>query len=144
MEKPRPKAISLFCGAGGCSLGFKRAGYDIIYASDIDKKAISTYEANFCGAFVEQSDINEIDFTRLLERLQIDSGDLDILIGGPPCQGFSTAGPRFWDDPRNYLLRSYVAGLRIIRPKWFLMENVEGLLTSNNGIYNTEAAKTFN
>jgi DNA (cytosine-5)-methyltransferase 1 len=143
MKKITPKAISLFCGAGGCSLGFKRAGYEIIYASDIDKKAISTYQSNFHCSLAEQADINSIDFSLLLERLNINSGDLDILIGGPPCQGFSTAGPRFWDDPRNHLLRSYVEALRTIRPKWFLMENVEGLLTSNNGIYILEAAKAF-
>lgn len=143
MKKITPKAISLFCGAGGCSLGFKRAGYEIIYASDIDKKAISTYQTNFHGSLSEQADIDDIDFERLLERLNIESGDLDILIGGPPCQGFSTAGARFWDDPRNHLLRSYVAALKTIRPKWFLMENVEGLLTSNNGIYISKAAKAF-
>lgn len=143
MKKTTPKAISLFCGAGGCSLGFKRAGYEIIYASDIDKKAISTYQSNFHRSLAEQADIDDIDFSILLRRLNIDSGDLDILIGGPPCQGFSTAGPRFWDDPRNHLLRSYVAALRTIRPKWFLMENVEGLLTSNNGTYIFEAAKAF-
>ena len=124
-------------------MGFKRAGYEIVYASDIDKKALSTYQANFRNSLVEQIDIDKIDFTLLLQRLNINNGDLDILIGGPPCQGFSTAGPRFWDDPRNHLLRSYVAGLRTIRPKWFLMENVEGLLTSKNGIYIAEAAKAF-
>lgn len=66
-----------------------------------------------------------------------------MLIGGPPCQGFSTAGTRFWDDPRNHLLRSYVKALEVIRPKWFIMENVEGLLTSNKGKYVYEAAKAF-
>ena len=138
-----PKAISLFCGAGGCSLGFKRAGYEIIYALDIDPKAIDTYRANFPDSIAEQQDINDIDFKGLLQRFGISSGELDILIGGPPCQGFSTAGTRFWDDPRNHLLRSYVRGLEIIKPKWFLMENVEGLLTSNKGIYVTEAVKAF-
>lgn len=66
-----------------------------------------------------------------------------MLIGGPPCQGFSTAGARFWDDPRNELLKIYVRALRTIKPKWFLMENVEGLLTAKNGQYLFEAAKAF-
>ena len=139
----RPKAISLFAGAGGCSLGFKQAGYDIIYATDFDKAAIETYKTNFPETKAECKDINNIDFPNLLADLKIKQGEVDILIGGPPCQGFSTAGPRFWDDPRNHLLKQYVRALEIIQPKWFLMENVEGLLTSNNGEYVSETVKAF-
>lgn len=141
--KKRPKAISLFAGAGGCSLGFKQAGYDIVYATDFDKAAIETYKINFPETFAECKDINNIDFTQLLSELKLQQGEIDILIGGPPCQGFSTAGPRFWDDPRNHLLKQYVRALEIIKPKWFLMENVEGLLTSNNGEYVKESVKAF-
>jgi len=138
-----PKAISLFCGAGGCSLGFKKANYDVIFATDIDQAALKTYKKNFPSAKVLAADINEIDFEKLLVDLEINYGDLDFLIGGPPCQGFSTAGLRFWEDPRNSLLKSYVKALDKIKPKWFLMENVEGLLTANNGEYLHEAAKAF-
>ncbi|MCX6320113.1 MAG: DNA cytosine methyltransferase [Bacteroidetes bacterium] len=138
-----PKAISLFAGAGGCSLGFKQAGYDIIYATDFDKAAIETYKTNFPETKAECKDINDIDFVSLLKELKIKQGEVDVLIGGPPCQGFSTAGPRFWDDPRNHLLKQYVRALEIIQPKWFLMENVEGLLTSNNGEYVSETVKAF-
>jgi len=143
MLKKRPKAISLFAGAGGCSLGFRQAGYEIIYASDFDKAAIETYEKNFPDTKVECKDINDIDFACLLTELKIKRGEVDVLIGGPPCQGFSTAGPRFWQDPRNYLLKQYIRALEIIQPKWFLMENVEGLLTSNNGEYVSETVKAF-
>jgi len=139
----KPKAISLFCGAGGCSLGFKLSGYDVIYASDFDKAAIDTYQLNFPETLSEVQDIISQDFKALMTRLSIKPGELDILIGGPPCQGFSTAGTRFWDDPRNQLLKEYVRCLDEIRPKWFLMENVEGLLTSNKGNYVYEAAKAF-
>lgn len=139
----KPKAISLFSGAGGCSLGFKNAGYDIIYASDFDKAAIDTYKTNFPGTRTEVKDIKDIDFNELLEENNLKSGELDFLIGGPPCQGFSTAGTRFWDDPRNSLLKEYVRCLSTIKPKWFLMENVEGLLTSKKGEYIFEAAKAF-
>ncbi len=141
--KKKPKAISLFAGAGGCSLGFKQAGYDIVYATDFDKSAIETYKTNFSETLAECKDINDIDFTQLLNDLKLRQGEIDILIGGPPCQGFSTAGPRFWDDPRNHLLKQYVRALEIIKPKWFLMENVEGLLTSNNGEYVKESVKAF-
>ncbi|RWX43267.1 DNA (cytosine-5)-methyltransferase 1 [Candidatus Electrothrix aarhusensis] len=138
-----PTAISLFCGAGGCSYGFQQAGFDILYAADIDKTAVATYEKNFPDTKVEQIDIDKIDFDQLLLDLDLLPKQLDILIGGPPCQGFSTAGSRFWDDPRNHLLKSYVHALNILKPKWFLMENVEGLLTANRGTYITEAAKAF-
>jgi DNA (cytosine-5)-methyltransferase 1 len=139
----QPKAISLFAGAGGCSLGFKQAGFDIIYATDFDKAAIETYKKNFPETIAECKDINLIDFSILLNDLKVERGEIDILIGGPPCQGFSTAGPRFWDDPRNHLLKQYVRALEVIQPKWFLMENVEGLLTSNDGEYVSETIKAF-
>lgn len=139
----KPKAISLFCGAGGCSLGFLKAGYQILYATDIDPVAIETYRANFPETPTEVADVRSLDFSRLLEELKIERGQLDILIGGPPCQGFSTAGTRFWNDPRNQLLKEYVRSLDEIQPKWFLMENVEGLLTSNKGEYVLEASKAF-
>ncbi|MGV0034792.1 MAG: DNA cytosine methyltransferase, partial [Candidatus Azotimanducaceae bacterium WSBS_2022_MAG_OTU7] len=136
-------AISLFCGAGGCSLGFEQAGYKILYSNDIDLAAVETYRKNFPSTTCTDRNIDDLNFEEILESMSLKEGDLDILIGGPPCQGFSTAGPRFWDDPRNHLLKSYVRALNVIKPKWFLMENVEGLLTSNNGKYVFEAAKAF-
>lgn len=136
-------AISLFCGAGGCSLGFKQAGFKILLATDIDKVAIETYKLNFPETETILDDINNINFNEIMEKHGLVSGDLDFLIGGPPCQGFSTAGTRFWDDSRNHLLKSYINALTVLRPKWFMMENVEGLLTSNKGIYVTEVVKAF-
>jgi DNA (cytosine-5)-methyltransferase 1 len=136
--------FSLFSGAGGCSLGFKQAGYSVLYASDIDEAAGKSYSINFPETQFERADINKLDFMSLLSKTHTKEGELDILIGGPPCQGFSMAGARFWDDPRNELLKSYVKALRTIRPKWFLMENVEGLLTAKDGQYLFEAAKAFN
>lgn len=139
----KPKAISLFCGAGGCSLGFQQAGFQILYSSDIDKSAIKTYQHNFTDTFSEVKDIQTLNCPDLLSRLNLEKGELDMLLGGPPCQGFSTAGMRFWDDPRNRLLKEYIRCLEEIQPKWFLMENVEGLLTSHKGTYVLEAAKAF-
>lgn len=138
-----PRAISLFCGAGGCSLGFKQAGYSILYANDKDVSAVKTYKENFPDTLCIQEDIDRLDFGQILKDINLNAGDLDILIGGPPCQGFSTAGLCFWDDPRNHLLKSYVRALSILQPKWFIMENVEGLLTSNKGIYIYETVKAF-
>jgi DNA (cytosine-5)-methyltransferase 1 len=138
-----PTAISLFCGAGGCSLGFKQAGYSVLYANDNNYAAVSTYNKNFPDTICTLDDIDRLDFEQILIDLKLKAGELDVLIGGPPCQGFSTAGSRFWDDPRNYLLKSYMIALSTIKPKWFIMENVEGLLTSNKGIYIYEAIKSF-
>jgi DNA (cytosine-5)-methyltransferase 1 len=131
----RHTAISLFCGSGGCSLGFKQAGYEILFASDLNKAAIGTYQTNFPETKAVDADIRHLDFNEVLAKLGLAVGELDILIGGPPCQGFSTAGLRFWDDPRNMLLKEYIDALHVIKPKWFLMENVEGLLTADKGKY---------
>jgi len=139
----KPKVISLFCGAGGCSLGFRNAGYKVLYSSDIEISAINTYQHNFKDTFSEVKDIKRIDCQNLLKKLNLKMGELDFLIGGPPCQGFSTAGTKFWDDPRNILLKEYIRCLNELKPKWFLMENVEGLLTSKKGAYVFEAAKAF-
>ena len=139
----KPKAISLFCGAGGCSLGFKQAGYSILYASDLDAAATETYRKNFPETPCFTEDIDHLNFSEVMRDAGVTAGEIDILIGGPPCQGFSTAGSRFWDDPRNHLLKSYIRALSTIQPKWFIMENVEGLLTSNKGMYVYEAAKAF-
>ena len=140
-----PKAVSLFAGAGGCSLGFRKAGYEIIYASDINLNAMTTYKLNFPQIPSVVEDIAQIKFEQLLAKLGLKRGELDIIIGGPPCQGFSSAGSSssFWDDPRNLLLKQYLRALEVISPKWFFMENVEGLLTANKGQYLLEITKAF-
>ena len=136
-------AISLFAGAGGCSLGFMRAGFDIVYASDINEQAVASYKLNLPNALCEQKNIVDIDFYTLQQRLGLQNDGLDIVIGGPPCQGFSSAGTQFWNDPRNLMLKQYVRALAILKPKWFLMENVEGLLTIDKGNYIYEISKAF-
>lgn len=134
--KNKPKAVALFCGAGGLSLGFKRAGYDILFATDCDHDAISTYRTYAPNTSVQEGDVRDLDTATLPKGV-------DILLGGPPCQGFSSAGQKFWADSRNKLLAEYVRVLNDLRPKWFLMENVEGLLTAWDGLYISEAVKAF-
>ncbi|QLH79863.1 DNA cytosine methyltransferase [Halosimplex rubrum] len=133
--------LSLFAGAGGCTLGFDRAGFDVKLGIDIDSDAISTYDANFSEIDSVQKDLSNATSDWLLERLELEPGELDFLIGGPPCQGFSSAGNGFWDDPRNQLLKQYIRYLEELQPKWFLMENVEGLLTAQESQYITETAR---
>jgi DNA (cytosine-5)-methyltransferase 1 len=124
-------------------LGFKQAGYNVLFATDIDPKAMRTYRTNFGEISTSVANIWNLDFKAVLEEVGLYPGELDILIGGPPCQGFSTAGKRFWEDPKNRLLKNYAEAIKQIQPKWFLMENVEGLLTANRGIYVLEAVKSF-
>jgi DNA (cytosine-5)-methyltransferase 1 len=138
-----PTAISLFAGAGGCSLGFQQASYDIRFAMDIDADAVESYKRNFSKTPCEVADIKEFNAEMLLQRAQLQPGELDILLGGPPCQGFSSAGVKAAEDPRNSLLRHYVRLLEGVRPKWFLMENVEGLLTNAGGAHVHEAVAAF-
>ncbi len=143
MRSSRPQAISLFAGAGGCSLGFKQAGYEVRFATDIDPDAVLTYRQNFPGVPCERADICDLSAADLLKQVGLQPGELDMLIGGPPCQGFSSAGGKNSGDPRNSLLNHYVRLLHELQPKWFVMENVEGLLTNNNGLHVRDAVGAF-
>lgn len=140
---PKPTAISLFAGAGGCSLGFCQAGFEIRFATDINSDAVESYRRNFPCTQCDSADIRNLSATNILERTGMRSGEVDILLGGPPCQGFSSAGGKAGDDPRNSLLSHYIRLLEGIRPKWFVMENVEGLLTNGGGIHVRDALAAF-
>lgn len=139
--KNKWKAISLFAGAGGCSLGFKNAGVNIIAAYENAEAAISTYNKNFGLNCCKNVDLSSCDFLKLRNDLKLQRGELDIIIGGPPCQGFTTAGNRFWDDARNKLVKNYANALDVFFPRWFMMENVEGILTTAKGTYIVEFIK---
>lgn len=144
-ERPgqQPSAISLFAGAGGCSLGFQQAGFDVRFATDVDGDAVESYRRNFAGTPCEVADVRDLGPEILLDRAGLHPGELDILLGGPPCQGFSSAGIKSGEDPRNSLVRHYVRLLESMRPKWFVMENVEGLLTNDGGLHVRDAVEAF-
>lgn len=133
------KAVSLFSGAGGCSLGFSKYGVNILGAYDIWKEAVDTYNHNFEGNKGHVTDLAKCDFNVMRDSLGLRRGELDLIIGGPPCQGFTTLGKRGGDDPRNLLLSNYARALEIFYPRWFMMENVEGMLTTANGDFVVEA-----
>jgi len=123
--------ISLFSGAGGCSLGFASAGLKPSVAADLDRDACATYSSNL-GVDCDEADLStESAVDRVIDRAAGRSPF--IIVGGPPCQGFSTAGPRDANDPRNRLIFNYLDLIARLKPRWFLFENVEGLLTSNGG-----------
>lgn len=135
-KKRKPVGIDLFSGAGGLSLGFVQAGFVIQYAVESDKYATETYRNNrSTEVFVDVRDICEIRPKEILRRLGLKKGELDIIIGGPPCQGFSTSNMRTrnLENPKNHLVFKFVEFVRGIKPKWFLMENVAGLDSFENG-----------
>lgn len=136
------KAIDLFAGCGGFSLGFENAGFDIISAVEFDKNIAKSYEINHANVKVIADDIKNVDNNETFKY-----GCADIIIGGPPCQGFSMAGARirngFIDDPRNYLFKHYFNVVKIVRPKMFMLENVKGILTLDSGKIFKEIKKLF-
>jgi DNA (cytosine-5)-methyltransferase 1 len=118
--------VDLFCGCGGFSLGAELAGFRSLAAIDIDSTLQSAYRRNFPGSRAIGADIAEIDASDW--RQLIGKTRPDALIGGPPCQGFSRIGKRHKNDPRNTLIHHFYRQVDILRPKFFIMENVEGLL----------------
>lgn len=135
------KAIDLFCGAGGLHMGFERAGFDIRLCVDNDNLVEKTHKRNFPDIPFINEDIRKL--TSNVIKKYLDGEDVDIIIGGPPCQGFSTIGKRVSSnpevrakhDPRNELVLTYVRLIRELRPKFIVMENVKGILTMQGGEY---------
>jgi DNA (cytosine-5)-methyltransferase 1 len=120
-------AIDLFCGCGGLSYGFERAGFNILLGIDNDAKALETFELNHKGSQSICGDITKVTYENDIKPL-IGNKTVDIIIGGPPCQGMSLSGPRKFDDPRNKLYLSYIRLVDEMRPKMFVIENVPGLV----------------
>jgi DNA (cytosine-5)-methyltransferase 1 len=126
--------LDLFCGAGGIAEGFRQAGYRCLYGNDCMREAIETFALNHPDALNEARDVEEVDPAEVRKRLHLRKGALDVLVGGPPCQGFSINAPeRFLSDPRNKLFKDYLRFLDEFRPKAFLFENVPGLLSLGDG-----------
>lgn len=119
--------LDLFCGAGGLSYGFESAGFDILLGIDNDSKALETFELNHKGSKSICGDITQITYEEHIKPL-LDGKQIDVIIGGPPCQGMSLSGPRKFDDPRNKLYLSYIRLVKEIQPKAFVIENVPGLV----------------
>lgn len=128
-------AVDLFAGAGGLSLGFKRAGIEILVANDFNKSACKTYKHNFPETPCLEENIREIDAEDLMEKGDFSKEDVDLIIGGPPCKGFSMGGKRDPNDPRNSLFREYLKIVDDLDPSVIVMENVKGLLTLDSGSY---------
>lgn len=124
--------IDLFCGCGGLSYGFEKAGYNILLGIDNDSKALETFELNHKDAKSICGDITTITYENDIKPFTGDK-QIDVIIGGPPCQGMSLSGPRRFEDPRNRLYLSYIRLVEEIKPKAFVIENVPGLVGLFNG-----------
>lgn len=125
----KPTVIDLFCGVGGFSLGFEQSGFDVTLAVDDHEITLDTYQDNFPNTITKQLDLSTTNASEILDECGLDIGDADVVIGGPPCQGFSVMGNKNPDDDRNKLLTKFADHIVELQPDYFVMENVTGLLS---------------
>jgi DNA (cytosine-5)-methyltransferase 1 len=123
----RPIGIDLFAGAGGMSLGFEQAGFDIVAAVEIDPIHCATHEYNFPDTTTICASVIDLTGTEIRRRAKLGNKDIDVVVGGAPCQGFSLMGKRAFEDPRNQLVFHYVRIVQELNPKYCVFENVRGL-----------------
>ena len=136
--------LDLFCGAGGLSRGFIDAGFSVKLGIDIDDMALKTFEANHDGATAMKLDLFNLDNVNIIKNYFDSKGlHLDVLVGGPPCQGFSLAGPRQIDDSRNKLYQAMVKTASILRPNAVVLENVPGMIQLHGGLVKDKIIEDF-
>lgn len=138
----KPKVIDLFAGVGGLSLGFENCGFDVILANEYDPAIATAYKINHKETRMIVGDITTLDLETTFSSYE---GKVDVIIGGPPCQGFSQKGQRKTiHDERNFLFKYYVKVVDLVKPHYFLMENVPNLLTAEGGYFRKEIEDLFN
>ncbi len=138
----RPIGIDLFAGAGGLSLGFEWAGFDIAAAVELDPIHCATHEYNFPKCKTICASVADITGKEILQQAGIEC-EVDVVFGGAPCQGFSMIGKRALDDPRNELVSHFVRLVKEISPKYFVFENVKGLTVGKHKKFLLEIIKAF-
>jgi len=142
--------VDLFSGVGGFQIGFEKVGFNVLLSTDIDDHCELAHKKNRPNVPFLKIDIHDLD-EDLIRQYVPENINIDVLVGGPPCQGFSTIGKRISSDPkkrnekdpRNTLFKEYIRVLKYLKPKVFLMENVQGLLTREKGKIFKEIKKTF-
>ncbi len=126
--------LDLFAGAGGITEGFRQAGFSCVFANDFNPNAVATFRLNHPATDATCGPVEEQDPRSVRRRLGLKKGELDCLVGGPPCQGFSIYAPdRILDDPRNSMFRHYLRFVDEFAPKTILIENVPGMLSLGGG-----------
>lgn len=137
----KPTIIDLFAGVGGLSLGFEMEGFDILLANEFDQSIATAYKENHKSTNVVVGDITSLDLSKVFGEYV---NKIDVVIGGPPCQGFSQKGKRKTiNDERNFLFKHYVEVVKFVKPKYFVMENVPNLLTAEKGFFLNEIKGLF-
>lgn len=142
-DRHAPTAIDLFSGAGGLTLGLANAGFRVLLASDLSGVCAATHRRNLRSVPFHQKDVRKISGRELLHEAGLAGGELDLLIGGPPCQGFSIIGQRLLHDARNDLFGEFVRIAGEIRPKVAVIENVPGLATLGKGVLLRQIGAAF-
>ncbi|MBD5343062.1 MAG: DNA cytosine methyltransferase [Bacteroides sp.] len=142
MAQPSLNVLDLFCGCGGLSKGFEEAGYNILIGVDFEQSALNTFNLNHKTAKGVKLDLSKAESFNQIDAL-LDGRKLDVIIGGPPCQGFSLTGPRNFDDERNKLYLAMIETVRRYKPKAFLIENVPGMANLYNGAVRNEIIHRF-
>ncbi len=140
------KAVSLFSGAGGFCEGVRLAGFKVVCAVESDKPACQTHSANFAGVALFEGDIARFlrdERPGIPGRAELGKKRIDLVYGGPPCQGFSQIGPRDLNDPRNRLYKEFVRVVRALQPSMFIMENVPNMFAMENGHFRTKILGSF-
>ena len=137
----KPKVIDLFAGVGGLSLGFEKQGFEVVLANEYDQSIAESYRENHKQTKMICEDITSIDLPEVFGDFY---GNIDVIIGGPPCQGFSQKGQRKTiHDERNFLFKYYVKVVELVKPKYFVMENVPNILTAEKGFFKNEIMELF-
>ncbi len=128
MEEATGRVLDMFCGAGGFSHGFERAGFDIVTGVDFEEDALRTFERNHDGSTAVRTDLHETPPEEFFARPDTpDADEIDIIIGGPPCKGFSIAGERNEGDERDTLVSIFLDYVEYVEPEYAIMENVPGI-----------------
>ncbi len=141
MSKKKYNVIDLFCGCGGLSLGFEQSGYDVLVGIDNWNDCLETFRQNHHGSETICADLMSLEPKEVKKKIH--NKNVDVIIGGPPCQGFSVAGKRIIDDDRNKLYKSFVRMVEYFKPKAFVLENVPNILTIGNGIIKQSIIRDF-
>ena len=129
-----PIAFDLFAGCGGLSTGLEKAGFDVIFANEVHDTYAASLQTNHPDTEVLVGDIREVDPLKIQKNLDLKSGELDLLAGGPPCQGFSINAPsRSIEDTRNHLFKNFLRFAAVFQPKLILIENVPGMISFERG-----------
>ena len=134
--------LDLFCGCGGLSKGFELAGYDVLLGIDNDNAALNTFEKNHKNSKSLNADLSDEKTFDLIDEI-VDGRAIDVIVGGPPCQGFSLSGPRNFDDPRNKLYLAMIETVRRFTPDAFVIENVPGMARLYGGEVRDEIIRRF-